>query len=398
MATIPMWPRLKVVFCMVPKTTCLLPYVVGPNTSSIYLQFGNTSDEDVLWGADVPEAITALSMIEDRSGSLVNLALLEVQVVNGGFCGALRRLILKNVGSLTKITLATVDSVSVPVTQDIFLLPHLQYLIMRLPILSGPLPGIPPSLKCLEIVVDNEETLTHVFTACRNSQLILLAISYTPLSSPGNWENLASILASGQLTQTLTEFLWGDPMPPHELDPGMLKAFLPFTNLQVLRIDTSCETPWCEFTFDHTDVCELSSALPNLRILHLGGDPCGRSTTTVSFETLGAISKHCKHLESLRVHFNPNDINTLSRSEEVYVALEDSGVKTHSECALKTLNVGKIRLPGEKGLLDWLVALALLEIFPSLSVIEHDRSSILWPEVERRIRSCKVVKKFAGYA
>ena len=120
-AAIPMWPRLSNVFCMVPKMMCLLPYVIGPNTSSTHLQFGSASDkEDVLRSADVPEVITTLSMIEDHSGSLVNLTLFEVWDANNGFYKALHRLNLKNVGSLTKITLSAMDSVSVLVTQDIF--------------------------------------------------------------------------------------------------------------------------------------------------------------------------------------------------------------------------------------------------------------------------------------
>ena len=41
-----MWPRLSDVFCMVPKMMRLLLYVIGPNTSSTHLQFGNASDEE----------------------------------------------------------------------------------------------------------------------------------------------------------------------------------------------------------------------------------------------------------------------------------------------------------------------------------------------------------------
>ena len=61
-----------------------------------------------------------MSTIEDHSGSLVNLTLFKVRDTNNGFYEALRRLNLKNVGLLTKITLSAMDSVSVLVTQDIF--------------------------------------------------------------------------------------------------------------------------------------------------------------------------------------------------------------------------------------------------------------------------------------
>jgi hypothetical protein len=152
----------------------------------------------------------------------------------------------------------------------------------------------------------------------------------------------------------------------------------------------------CRFTFGHIDVCELSSALPKLRTLHLGGNPCDLVSASVTFATLAVISKHCKHLESLRIHFNPIDVAGLSSDEELSMPFDDSGVRMRSECALKTLGVGGIRVFGEKGLFAWDMALALLEIFPSLSVIEHTPSNEIWPEVTRRLQRCKAIKRYIG--
>jgi hypothetical protein len=105
MGIIPMWPQLKDVFCKSPDMLCFLPYVIGPNTSSIQLWFGSLSDEEDIWGMDAPEMATILSTIEDRSGPLDTLGLCEVRFVNDSFYEPLCRLVSKNGESLTKITL-----------------------------------------------------------------------------------------------------------------------------------------------------------------------------------------------------------------------------------------------------------------------------------------------------
>ena len=287
--------------------------------------------------------------------------------------------------------------VPIPVAQDIFRLPLLQDLTVHLPRLPNQFPGISASLTDISVTLDSERALAQVFTACRDLRVTRLGITYEGLSTPGNWESLASTIATGQLTQTLTDFFWID-IPQHEIGPIMLKAFLPFASLQSLQIGTSCrETPLCRFTFGHVDVCQLSSALPNLRIFHLGGRPCAVMATSVSFETLAIISKRCKYLESLRIHFNPTYIGTLSRDEELLAFFADGDMSARSEYALETLIVGNIQVVGEKELLSWYMALALSEIFPLLSVIEHAPNNEIWTEVEIRLKRCKAIKGFAGH-
>jgi hypothetical protein len=393
MTMIPMWPQVKDVYCGPPDMMCLLPCVIGPNTSSVHL-FGDPGDDDEVRDVGAPNMAAILSTIECRTGLLDSLGLHDVRLVNDGFSETFRRLISKNARSLTSVMLNSMDPVSLPVAQDIFRLPLLRYLTMDLPTLPGTPPGIPPSLTDLAITIDSEETLARVFTACWTSRVTLLDITYVGSSSPRNWKDLTGTFASGQLAQTLTDFSWVESLP-QRLDPGMLQTFLPFTNLQSLKIDTSC---WgvCVFTFGHVEVCELSSALPNLRTLYLGGDPCGLVTTSVSFVTLVIISKHCKHLESLRIHFDPADIVALDNTEEPSAVFADNGEGARSECALETLNVGNTQMVGEEGLLSWHMALALLEIFPRLSVIEHAYPGEIWLEVRRRLQRCRDIKRFVG--
>jgi hypothetical protein len=394
MAAVPMWPRVKEVCCESPAMMRLLPHVIGPKTSSVQLWFGSAAGEGGVWGVNAPEEATILSTIGHPSGLLDRLSLRNVWRVNDRFCEAFRRLVSKNVRSLTSIALQSTNPVSVPVVQDVFQLPLLRYLTMYIPALPDPFPGIPTSLTGFWVTVDNEKTLAQVLTACWGSRVTLLNIAYEGTFPPVSWKDLAETFPPGQLTQTLTNFSW-TAYHPHELDPGMLQAILPFTNLQSLQIKIFCEEG-CVFTFSNAEVCELSSALPNLRTLHLGEDPCGRGTTGVSFATLATISKRCKHLQSLRIHFNPMDIIALGVTEAFPVP-DDDGEGVRSECALVTLNVGNTKMPGEKGLLSWYMALALLEIFPRLSVIRHRYDSEIWEEVEQQVQRCKAIKRLVRH-
>ena len=154
-------------------------------------------------------------------------------------------------------------------------------------------------------------------------------------------------------------------------------SLLPFTQLKYLEVESSCEGG-CSSTVDDELVIDLSRAMPQLKHLRLGGDPCREFTTGVTAKGLMALAHHCRNLSSLCVHFGVASLSAPPTSAGRNGSAGTTGSWT--DCALTELIVGEIRVPGESVLM---VALTLLRIFPRIKHFEGGGEG--WSEVEDAI-------------
>ena len=140
-------------------------------------------------------------------------------------------------------------------------------------------------------------------------------------------------------------------------------SLLPFTQLVDLTIGFPCEGR-CSSRVDDDIVINLSRAMPKLKRLRLGNEPCYEPITGVTAKGLVALAHNCRDLSLLRIHLQVASLG---------VPLAGPGVTPNAEstvswtdCALTNLEVGKMIMPETSMLM---VALTLLRIFPRLIVI-----------------------------
>jgi len=140
-------------------------------------------------------------------------------------------------------------------------------------------------------------------------------------------------------------------------------SLLPFTRLTLLVIVFSCDDG-CSSTVDDNIITDLARAMPKLKTLELGDEPCREIRTGVTVKGLTALAHHCLDLSTLRIHFQvaslsaPPAISGLTPNAEFTIQRRD--------CALTDLEVGEIPAPEESVLA---VALTLAHIFPRIESI-----------------------------
>ena len=159
-------------------------------------------------------------------------------------------------------------------------------------------------------------------------------------------------------------------------------SLLPFTRLVDLVILFPCDDV-CS-AVDDSIVINLSRAMPELRILRLGDDPCDKFTGGVTVKGLVALAHNCPNLSSLCIHLQ---VASLSDPPTGLKTTRDAG---HSAlwtgCALTKLEVGWIPVPERSASI---VALTLLRIFPRIEFIEFVDKG--WFEVEGLICRSKEI-------
>jgi len=101
---------------------------------------------------------------------------------------------------------------------------------------------------------------------------------------------------------------------------------------------------------------------------------------------------NCRHLEQLRLHFDATSIvkQTLAKSKNTLPRSGEATLFTStSRCRLNTLHVGSIPFPDIPHS-RWIIATALLHIFPHLIQVKHGGGSI-WKDVLDCITICRMI-------
>ena len=151
------------------------------------------------------------------------------------------------------------------------------------------------------------------------------------------------------------------------------RSLLPFTQLRELLIEFSCEDG-CPSRVDDDIIIDLARAMPELRILQLGGTPCGTSGG-ITILGLIALAGNC-HLSKLRIHFETASLVGAATGVAIRPPSDAETTDRQRDCALTDLEVGQIPIENGAALK---VAMALLQIFPHLFNIEFVEGR--WEEV-----------------
>ena len=166
-------------------------------------------------------------------------------------------------------------------------------------------------------------------------------------------------------------------------------SLLPFTRLVDLVIIFSCDDD-CSGVDDDT-LIGLSRAMPNLKHLCLGADPCGQFTGGATARGLLSLARNCPKLSTLRVHFQAASLSDPPAGLETTRNVGYSASST--DCALTWLDAGDISVP--EGSVP-IIALTLLRIFPRIETI--DSWDDAWEEVVDLIyRSKEIVDCSSKY-
>ena len=220
---------------------------------------------------------------------------------------------------------------------------------------SAPLPTIVlPNLINLDIEYSNGHDWLQGFSGASLEKLVSLVIS-SKSASDNFPEAFGTVALTTSIPTTLSalKFKTRHPWRP------IYRSLLPFTQLKNLVIESSCHFG-CSSTIDDDTVTDLARAMPKLKQLQLGNNPC-KTPGGVTVKGLVALAHHCSHLLDLTIHFQAA---SLDPPEMPWPRIIFGSTIPQPSCPLRILNAGWIRVPEESMLM---VVLTLLRIFPRLA-------------------------------
>lgn len=269
-----------------------------------------------------------------------------------------------------------VDSPLTYAARDIlYQLPNLRELSS---VLSGntPLPpAVLPNLVEMHIMYLHSHEWLRRFDGTTLDKLTSVLFYTTSLQVGDFLEAFESFALATSISTKLSTF---KSYSRHPWSPNY-SSLLGFKQLTELAILTPYHVG-CSSTIDDDTIINLARAMPKLKVLCLGSDPC-RTPTGVTIKGLVELACHCIDLSTLRVHIRVDSL--------VQVAIDDVATSPSNaepaaprvECALTTLEVGNTTIREGSALT---VALALLHMFPCISAIKYTNSH--WENVQNIVK------------
>ena len=167
-------------------------------------------------------------------------------------------------------------------------------------------------------------------------------------------------------------------------------SLLGFKQLTELIIITPCHVG-CSSAVGDDIVINLARAMPKLKVLLLGSDPCP-IPTGVTVKGLVELACHCIDLCTLRVHIRVDSLVQAAAGDVVTSpSTAEPASIPRAECALTNLGVGNMPIQEGSALT---VALALLHIFPRISQIKYTNPH--WRDVQNTITLSKRLSNRIG--
>lgn len=166
-------------------------------------------------------------------------------------------------------------------------------------------------------------------------------------------------------------------------------SLLGFKQLTELIILTPCHIG-CSSAIDDDIVISLARAMPKLKALVLGSDPC-QIPSGATVKGLVELACHCIDLSTLRVHIRMDSLVQVAVGDVVISPSTAEPAASRVECALTTLEVGNMSIQEGSALT---VALALLHIFPRISQIKYTNPH--WRDVQNTITLCERLSNRIG--
>ena len=199
-------------------------------------------------------------------------------------------------------------------------------------------------------------------------------------------EEFKSVALAASASATLSTLLFRTSQP---WDPTY-RSLLPFTQLEDLQIEFSCDDD-CSSRLDDNIVIDLARAMPKLKILRLGDEPCGTGGG-ITVKGLIALACCCRHLSNLCIHFQTESLVEAVGGAEVPAPSGGKAVANRQDCALTNLEVG--RIPIREDTVD-MVAMTLLQIFPRLLDIDFIEKG--WEGAMKIIRLTRRISTFVQH-
>jgi hypothetical protein len=366
----PLLPNLKTLFLWGIGELFIqyVPWFISPGTTSILLEFF----ESELPKATIASMVTTLPILCPNLQAVTLHSLPRDPMITTAVSGML---LDTNQNTLQKFK---VDS---PLTEEargvIYKLPNLCGLSVVIERGMSLPPALLPDLTDLTIICDDEGDWPQLFHGATFGKL--KSVTFYPQSNQigdflGAFER-AALSSSVQNTLKAFELSASCSWNPN------YSSFLPFTWMEHLDIEYPCDDG-CSSRVDDDIIVDLSQAMPNLRSLKLGDDPCPQFTTGVTSKGLMALARHCPNLFMLRIHFQVASLSTPPASLGTTPNIKST--PSRKDCALTDLLVGDIPVPEESALM---VALALLRIFPHVSYLYYTDEG--WEKVEDAIYNSK---------
>ena len=166
-------------------------------------------------------------------------------------------------------------------------------------------------------------------------------------------------------------------------------SLLGFKQLTELVILTPCHVG-CSSAMDDDIVINLARAMPKLKVLLLGSDPCS-IPTGVTVKGLVKLACHCIDLSTLRLHIRVDSLVQMAAGDIATSPSTAEPAAPRVECALANLGVGDMPIQEGSALT---VALALLHIFPRISQIGYKNPH--WQDVQNTITLSKRLSNRIG--
>ena len=341
-----------------------LPLVLSPRTTDINIAFCET-DSSEFPTAIVASIITTLPTLcpdlqEIGLPSLPRDPMITTAV--SGMLLASNRNLLRSV---------YVDS---PLTADsrevIFKLPNLRELSVVIERDTSSPSAILPNLTSLIVEYDHDSPCLQMFHRAVLGELKTATFCSESEQIGDFLEAFESLALTTSISTTLLSltFHTSRPWRPN------YGSLLPFTQLEELDIQFSCGRG-CSSTIDDNIIADIARAMPQLKLLRLGKEPC-KTPTGITAKGLAALSRYCLRLAALSIHFR---VASLDPPVIPIVSLGEPTIP-REDCALTHLDVGKIPVQEKSTLM---VALFLIRIFPHLLHIQH--SDKRWKKVAEAI-------------
>jgi len=165
-------------------------------------------------------------------------------------------------------------------------------------------------------------------------------------------------------------------------------SLLPFTQLVNLVVKFYCGEG-CSSRVDDNIIIGLSRAMPKLKVLELGYEPCRESTTGVTAKGLLALALHCPDLQRLCIHIQVSSLSVPPARPGIGRNTESTASWT--DCALTNITAGDIPMPEESALM---VALTLLRIFPR--IVRTGGGNAGWRKVDDAIYFSKRIVDYSS--
>jgi len=239
-----------------------------------------------------------------------------------------------------------------------------------------------PSLIKIELEYDDGRNWLQGFRGAILGKLVSVTFHALSGSAPigGFLEEFQSVALASSLQNTLSYFAFRTCQPWHP----KYSSLLIFKQLRRLEIDFCCDTA-CSSNVGDGVIINLAQAMPKLEILQLGKEPC-HAITGITLKGLVALACNCPNLSKLCVHLRAWDLAEAVTNQEVPGPCGCTTTVSKTNCALTSLQVGKIPIREQD---VFMVALILIQVFPQITNIEY--SNHQWRKVPETIRLIKQI-------